>query len=89
MPALLKGFFDRVLLPGFAFKYRDYPPFWDKLLKGKAARLIVTMYTPPCNFRFVFRRSGHNAMKRTIVGFCGASVKKIWTFSPIRNSKGW
>jgi len=45
-PALLKGFIDRVFLPGFGFKYRENSPFWDKLLKGKSARLIVTMDTP-------------------------------------------
>ena len=45
-PALLKGLIDRVFLPGFAFKYRDNSLFWDKLLKGNTARLIVTMDTP-------------------------------------------
>ena len=28
--ALMKGFLDRVLLPGFAFKYRKGSPFWDR-----------------------------------------------------------
>ena len=46
MPALMKGFFDRVFLPGFAFRYREDSAFWDKLLSGRTARLIVTMDTP-------------------------------------------
>ena len=45
MPALMKVFFDRVFLPGFAFKYRggSVP---DKLLTGRTAHLMVTMDTP-------------------------------------------
>ena len=46
MPALLKGFLDRVFLPGFAFKYKENSPWWDKYLTGKTARLITTMDAP-------------------------------------------
>jgi len=46
MPALMKGFFDRVLLPGFAYKYKEHRLFPEKLLKGKSARLIITMDSP-------------------------------------------
>ena len=45
-PALLKGFIDRVFLPNFAFKYHKDSPMPEKLLKGKTARMIVTMDTP-------------------------------------------
>ena len=51
--AVLKGFFDRVFLPGFAYKYRENSPLWDKLLKGKTAHLIVTMDTPSWYNRIV------------------------------------
>jgi 1,4-dihydroxy-2-naphthoate polyprenyltransferase len=47
MPACLKGFLDRVLMPGFAFADREDGEGWDKLLVGKTAHLLTTMDTPP------------------------------------------
>ena len=85
-PALLKGFFDRVLIPGFAFKYHTNNPFWDKLLTGKTARLLVTMDTPPWYYNLGFGKPGHNSMKNCILGFCGVKPVKISVFSPIRSS---
>jgi len=35
LPAIAKGFIDRLFLPGFAFQYRENSIWWDKLLKGK------------------------------------------------------
>lgn len=46
LPALLKGFIDRVFLPGFAFRFRENSPLWDKLLTGRTAQLFVTMDSP-------------------------------------------
>jgi len=87
MPTLLKGFIDKVFLPGFAFRYRKDSVWWDKLLKGKSARLIVTMDTPPWYFKWVYGRPGHNAMKKTILGFCGIKPVKISSIGPIKHSK--
>jgi NAD(P)H dehydrogenase (quinone) len=86
MPALLKGFFDRVFLPGFAFRYRDDSPFWDRLLAGRSAHLLVTMDTPPWYYRWVFRMPGHNQMKRTILEFSGIKPVKVTSFGPVRGS---
>ena len=85
MPALMKGFFDRVFLPGFAFKYREGSAP-DKLLSGRTAHLMVTMDTPAWYYRWIYRRPGHNEMKRTILEFCGIKVVKISEFAPIKDS---
>ena len=85
-PALLKGFLDRVFLPGFAFKYHLNGPFWDKLLKGKVARLIVTMDSPTWYNFLVYRSPGHNSMKRAILEFCGVKAVRITSFAPMRSS---
>jgi NAD(P)H dehydrogenase (quinone) len=84
MPALLKGFFDRAFLPGFAFRYRKDSQFWDKLLSGRSAQVFSTMDTPPWYFRFVYRMPGHNQIKRTILEFSGIKPVKITSFGPVR-----
>ena len=85
-PALLKGFVDRVFLPGFAFTYRENSPLWNKLLKGKSARMIVTMDTPGWYYYLINRSPGHNSMKRGILEFCGISPVKITSFHMLRSS---
>jgi len=85
-PALLKGFIDRIFLPNFAFKYHKKGPFWDKLLKGKTAQLIVTMDTPKWYYWLMNRRPGHNSMKIGVLEFSGISPVQIKSYSPMRSS---
>lgn len=85
-PALLKGFIDRVFLPEFAFKYRNNSLLWDKLLRGKSARLIVTMDAPKWYYSLINRSPGHNSMKKGILEFCGIKPVKITAFGPIKSS---
>ena len=87
MPAMLKGFFDRLFLPGFAFQYRENSVWWDKLLAGKSAHIIATMDTPYWYFRLVYGNPGINQFKRTILQFCGINPVKVTVFSPIKNIK--
>jgi len=86
MPAILKGFFDRVLLPGFAFSYRNNSPLWDKLLKGKTAHLLVTSDTPAWYNWLIYRQSGHRIMKRNILGFCGIKTVRVTEIGPVKPS---
>lgn len=86
LPALLKGFIERVFAPGFAVNFHKDSPLWDKLLTGRSARLIVTLNTPPLLYRLLFRRAGHITMKRSILQFCGISPVKITDVGPMRAS---
>jgi putative NADPH-quinone reductase len=86
MPALLKGFIDRIFLPGFAFKYREGSVFWDRLLAGRSAHLLVTMDSPPWYYRWVVRMPGHNQMKRAILEFSGIKPVTISNFGPVKSS---
>jgi putative NADPH-quinone reductase len=94
LPALLKGFLDRIFLPGFAFKYRANSVLWDRLLTGRTAELLVTMDTPPWYYRWVQRQPGHRQMKQTILEFSGIRPVRVHSFGPVVNSSdaaraGW
>jgi putative NADPH-quinone reductase len=86
LPALLKGFFDRVFLPGFAFRYRNRSQLWDKLLSGRSADLLVTLDTPRWYFRWIYGAPAHRQMVRTILGFCGIRTRRLSEFTPVRPS---
>lgn len=86
IPALLKGFIDRTFLPGFAFRYRPNSIWWDRLLAGRSAHLIVTMDTPPWYYRWIYKMPGHNQMKITILEWCGIKPVKISSFGPLKDS---
>jgi NAD(P)H dehydrogenase (quinone) len=87
LPALLKGFVDRVFLPGFAFKYRKNSPFWDKLLKGRSARIITTMDAPKIYNIFSYRSDGHISFRKGTLEFCGVSPVHTTVFGMVRFSE--
>jgi putative NADPH-quinone reductase len=86
-PALLKGFIDRVFLPGFAFKYREHSDQWDKLLKDKSARLIMTSDAPIFWLYLMYFHPALNMMKKAVLEFCGVSPVSVTSFGSIKNSK--
>ncbi|HJV48303.1 MAG TPA: NAD(P)H-dependent oxidoreductase [Geothrix sp.] len=94
-PALLKGFLDRTLVPGFAFEDQEGGPGPGcGRLKGRSAHLLVTMDTPPWAYRLFTRQPGHQAMKRATLGFCGIGPTFVSSFGPVRPAappvlEGW
>lgn len=77
LPALAKGFIDRLFLPGMAFKPRPNSVFWDKLLKGKTARIIATLDQPGWYYRLAFGRPSTNQLRKATLEFCGIQPVKI------------
>lgn len=71
MPALVKGFLEQVARPGFAFTRDGKNPFAKKGLKGRSARLVVTMGMPAVVYRVYFRAHGIKLLRRNILGFVG------------------
>ena len=84
-PALLQGFFERVFVPGKAFKYHDSDPWWDRLLAGRSADVLTTMDTPPWFYRLAYRNSGVVRLKKTILEFTGIRTR-AHLFGPVRKS---
>jgi putative NADPH-quinone reductase len=77
IPALLKAFLEQVARPGFAIgpMGKGLP---KKLLKGRSARVIVTMGMPAPFYRFFYRAHSLKSLERNILSFVG--------LGPIRHS---
>lgn len=78
MPALLKAFLEQVARPGFAIGTDHGNPLTAKLLKGRSARVVVTMGMPALVYRWYFRAHSVKSLERNILGFVG--------FAPVRET---
>ncbi|MFZ2310168.1 MAG: NAD(P)H-dependent oxidoreductase [Patescibacteria group bacterium] len=73
MPAILKGFFDRVFASGFAFIYKGGLPV--ALLKGKKAAVFSATGGPKVINKFLLSERGMKVITKNILGFCGIKAK--------------
>lgn len=72
-PSLLKGWFERVLTPSFAYNMKGYRIV--KHLKGKTAHLVFTSIAPKCYQKL----KGDIELKtvKRVLTFCGIKVKSV------------
>jgi putative NADPH-quinone reductase len=82
MPALLKGFIEQVMRPGFALAYAEHG-FPKRLLAGRTARLVVTMGMPAFVYRFWFGAHGVRALKRSVLNLGGISPVRTNLFGSV------
>lgn len=83
MPALLKGMFDRMFIPGFAFKFTKGKFWWDRLLKGRSAHVVITMDNSPFMARVLFGDTS-NEIKRAVLGFAGFHPVRLSRIGPLK-----
>jgi putative NADPH-quinone reductase len=86
MPAKMKGVIDRAFLPGFAMNYHEKGPFWDRLLKGRSADVIMTSDTPL--FFDVLRhgRPGIKLVKNKIMDYSGIKPVRTLQVGPVKSA---
>ena len=85
MPALLKAYLEQIFRPGFAFQYRERG-FPVKGLKGKSARIIVTMGMPAIIYRWYFGAYSVKNLKRGILGFSGIGPVRTSLFGMVETA---
>ena len=69
MPALLTGFLEQVFRQSFAFGADPMRP--ERKLRGRSARVVVTMGMPGWIYRTYFMAHGLKNLERNILRFCG------------------
>lgn len=77
MPALLKAYVEQVFRYGYAMDRRPNG-LPVKLLKGRSARLVITMGMPALIYRFYYGAHSLRSLERNILGMSG--------IAPIRSS---
>lgn len=71
MPALLKGFLERVLQPDLLNAQKIGGTASSKIFKGKSARVIMTMGMPGFFYRWYFGAHALKLLRRNILQFVG------------------
>ncbi|WP_367867189.1 NAD(P)H-dependent oxidoreductase [Pedobacter sp. WC2423] len=86
LPAIMKGFIDRLFLPGIAYQYRENSVWWDKLLTEKTARIITTLDQPAWYYRIFYGNPSVNQLKKSTLEFCGIKPVKVTYIGIIKTS---
>jgi len=92
VPALLKGFFDRLLLPKRAFRIKPNG-IPEGLLAARTGRVIVTTDSPWWYLRLVGDTTVRHVRQVTL-RFCGIRKVRATRFGPVQSStleqrEGW
>ena len=76
MPAILKGFIDRVFVAGFAYMYEDKLPVG--LLTGKKAVIFTTTGASRLITKLFMKDTSTKVLAKYILGFCGIKTNVFY-----------
>jgi len=81
MPGVMKGMFDRMWLPGFAFNFDKHTHYLIRRLRGKTARVIIVIGTNTPFMTWWKFGDYTNEIVHGILGFAGITAK-VTAFGP-------
>lgn len=71
MPAVVKAFFEQLCREGFAIEANAKGGWPKQMLKGRSARVIVTMGMPAAAYKLIFGAHGVRGFESGILGMAG------------------
>ncbi len=92
MPAALKALLEQTLRPDFAMDYTGRWPVGR--LKGRSARVVVTMGMPALAYRWWFGAHSLKSLERNVLKFCGIKPVRETLFGMVGEAsqatrEGW
>ncbi|MDA1478334.1 NAD(P)H-dependent oxidoreductase [Bacillus changyiensis] len=84
VPAILKGFIDRVFVAGEAYTYEGKLP--KGLLKARSASVYYTADAPGWYLRFWRRNADWITVKDNILKFCGVTNVRRFLFPKVKDT---
>ena len=94
MPALLKGFIERILQPDLIARENTENAMNWSIFHNKTARIVMTMGMPVTIYRFWYRGHALKLLSRNILNFIGFKPVRHTLFGMVATSKpqqreGW
>ncbi|ENV48940.1 hypothetical protein P255_02694 [Acinetobacter brisouii CIP 110357] len=86
LPAITKGFIDRVFLPSMAFSYYDKSNWIRGHLQNKTARIVTTLDQSGWTYKWYFGEPSTRQLKQATLQFCGVKKVKTHYMGSIRGS---
>ncbi len=86
MPAILKSFLEHLSCGGFVISM-DEKGHWAQKLKGKSARVVVTMGMPAIAYRLFYFSHSLKSLERNILKFAGVKPVRTSLFGMVEGEK--
>ena len=86
MPAKMKGVLDRCFLPGYAMQYHEKDPFWDRLLAGRSADVLMTSDAPVWFDQLTYSRAAKKHVQKPVMNFVGIKPMRLLQVGPVKTA---